>query len=152
MCKLGIYSTLISITCTLLCSVSSEAIASNNVVQIGRYTSVSISPTKPEINPLLAVSVFNFPPSVYSVGEAINQVLATTGYKLSTHISPQVEKTLNKSLPITDRKLGPMTIQSALKVLVGYEVYELQRDPLNRLVNFKIKPSIARALGVKKHG
>ncbi len=116
--------------------------------QVGRYLTIKDGATKAEINPLLAVSTFTFPPSVYTVGDAINQVLATTGYQLAPKLSPQVTKTLNQPLPLADRKLGPMRIQTALEVLMGAEVYTLQRDPLNRLVNFKIRPDMAQKLGV----
>lgn len=120
----------------------------SSATQISRYVTIKNGPTSSQINPLLAVSTFNFPPSVYTVGEAVNQVLATTGYKLSNNLSSQAKQTLQQPLPITDRKLGPMKIQTALEILMGAEVYDLQRDPLHRLVSFEVKPSIAKALGV----
>ena len=121
----------------------------SDVTQIGRYVTVDNGPTKSQINPLLAISIYRFSPSIYTVGQAVKQVLSTTGYRLVTKPSKILSETLSKPLPITDRKLGPMKIQSALNVLVGSEVYDLVRDPLHRLVDFKIKPSIAKALGEK---
>jgi conjugative transfer region protein (TIGR03748 family) len=115
--------------------------------QVGRYLSVKNEPNVAQINPLLAISVFKFSPSVRTVGEAIHQVLANTGYRLSENLSDAVKQTLLKPLPITNRTLGPMDIQTALEVLMGAEVFELDRDPLHRLVNFHLKDGMADALG-----
>ena len=123
-----------------------------DVTQISRYTTVPNGPTMAQINPLQALSHFKFQPSVYTVGQAVEHVLATTGYRLAPRLSPAVKNTLNKPLPLTNRKLGPMTITQALQVLMGKEVFQLERDPLNRLVNFKVKPAIAEALGVPTNG
>lgn len=120
----------------------------NDVTQINRYSSVKNGPTKAQINPLMAVSRFNFPPTVHTVGDAVHHVLANTGYKLSPHLSSHAQSTLKKSLPITQRHLGPMTIQDALEVLMGQQVFKLQRDPLHRLISFKVRSNIAKSLGV----
>jgi len=117
--------------------------------QIGRYVTISNDATRAQINPLLAVSTFTFSPTVATVGEAVQQVLANTGYRLASHLSSDVKQTLLQPLPITNRHLGPLSIQETLEILMGEEVFTLQRDPLNRLVNFKVKPSIAKVLGVK---
>ena len=116
--------------------------------QVGRYLSVKNEPNVAQINPLLAISVFRFPPSVHTVGEAVNQVLANTGYRLSDDLSDAIKQMLSKPLPITNRTLGPINIQTALEVLMGAEVFELDRDPLHRLVNFHLKTGMADALGV----
>ncbi len=125
------------------------AMTTDNASQIGRYVTVNNDATRAQVNPLLAVSTFTFNPSVATVGEAVNQVLENTGYQLAPKLSISVKQTLAKPLPITNRHLGPLSIQSTLEVLMGEEVFTLQRDPLHRLVNFKVKPSIAKALGVK---
>lgn len=120
----------------------------SDVTQINRYSTVKNGPNKAQINPLMAVSEFHFPPTVHTVGDAVHHVLANTGYKLSQHLSSQVQSTLNKSLPITQRHLGPIRIQHALEILMGQQVFKLQRDPLHRLVTFKVRSNIADSLGV----
>ena len=119
----------------------------NTSVQMSRYVTEKDTPTNAEINPLLAVSTFIFQESVVTVGDAVNQVLVTSGYQLAPHLNHTVKATLQQPLPITDRKLGPMPIQSALEVLMGEQVYRLEQDPLHRLVNFKVRASIKQALG-----
>ncbi len=119
----------------------------NSSVQISRYVTEKDTPTNAQINPLLAVSTFIFQASVVTVGDAVNQVLVTSGYQLAPHLNHTVKATLQQPLPITDRKLGPMPIQSALEVLMGEQVYRLEQDPLHRLVNFKVRASIKKALG-----
>lgn len=134
----------------LLFSFSSHA---ENVTQIDRYSTVENKPTRAQINPLWAVAYYKFPVSIKTVGEAIQIVLSHTGYALVTedHLSPFVKTVLGKPLPMTDRQLGPLSIKDVLIVLMGQTVFVLSVDPLNRLVNFEIKPSFVKAFGVK-HG
>ena len=79
----------------------------NNLVQVGRYTSVGIGPTEAEINPLDAVAAFHFPASVTTVGQALSIVLANTGFKLAPKekLSTDVRSTLSMPLPVTNRVL-----------------------------------------------
>lgn len=119
-----------------------------SVTQVSRYASVQNGATTAQINPLLAIVSLHFPLCVVTVGDAIKQVLAPTGYALIPHPDVAVLTTLQKPLPVSDRRLGPITIQHALVVLMGQDIFELQRDPLHRLVNFTVKPKIANALGV----
>lgn len=75
---------------------------STGSMQIGRYTTVRNGATKAQVNPLLAVSIFKFPPSVYSVGDAVKQVLVSTGYSLSSSLSKDATRTLADPLPEKD--------------------------------------------------
>jgi len=129
----------------------SEAAFAANVTQIGRYSTVLNRATAAQINPLLAVGQFRFPASVKTVGEAIQVVLENTGYQLAPRVqlTDSVKSTLGKTLPITVRRLGPLSIKTALSVLMGEQVFNLVEDPLHRIVNFEIKPAIAKALGVR---
>ncbi len=79
------------------------------------------------MNPFLATGTFHFPPSVATVGAAIDQVLAPTGYRLTPTLKPSVQQTLRQPLPLPDRTLGPMTIHTALLALMGEEVYHRSR-------------------------
>lgn len=122
------------------------------LTQIGRYSTVANSATAAQINPLLAVGQFKFPPHILNVGEAVESVLQNTSYRLvplSQQVSA-VRETLLMRLPITDRTLGPLQIKDVLIVLMGKEVFHLVVDPLHREINFEIKPEIAQALGAKK--
>ena len=46
---------------------------------------------------------------------------------------------LAKPLPFVDRELGPVLLKDALMVLAG-ESFILTQDPLNREINFLLKP------------
>lgn len=132
----------------LSCLAGGTTFASSS--QIGRYVTASNSPTSAQINPLLAVAQYKFSSSVTTVGAAIDQVLATTGYKLvpQKQLTKAAQETLVKPLPITVRNLGPISVKGALEVLMGKEVFNLVVDPLHRLISFKVKSSIAKELGV----
>lgn len=119
-----------------------------DMAQVSRYVSATTNPTHAEINPLLAIATFSFPLSVHTVGDAVNQVLRTAGFGLAPNLSDQVKATLGQTLPFIQRNLGPMSVQTLLTVLMGAEVYEIERDPLHRLINFTVKPAMAKTLGV----
>lgn len=123
--------------------------ASAGAVQTGRYVSVSDRPTPAQQNPLPAMATFHFPPHVKTVGQAVHQVLANTGYQLVpvAKQSQAVQQTLAAPLPEVNRVLGPMRISTTLKVLMGLSVYQLVVDPLHRLINFELQPAMARTLG-----
>ncbi len=116
--------------------------SAENIESINRYATVSLEPTSAQKNPLVAVGSFKFKSDVLTVGDAVNQVLSETGYALAS--SSKMEnitiETLNKPLPFVDRTIGPMKIQSILLVLMGDQIFDLQVDIGNRLVNFKVKP------------
>ena len=118
--------------------------------QVGRYSTISNKPTPAQVNPLLAVAQYKFSPKVKTIGDAIGVILQTTSYQLApaSKLSIPIKSTLTKSLPITVRTLGPIQIKDALVILMGRDVFTLVVDPLHRLINFKVKPRIAKALGV----
>ncbi|MCE3237394.1 MAG: hypothetical protein K0R24_375 [Gammaproteobacteria bacterium] len=131
----------------------SFSVYAENVTQIDRYSTVENKPTRAQINPLMAVAYYKFPVSIKTVGEAVQMVLSQTGYALApeNHLSPSVKDVFGKPLPMTDRQLGPLSIKDVLTVLMGQTVFALSIDPLNRLVNFELKPFFVKASGVK-HG
>jgi len=135
---------------SLCCLAINPSYAANDT-QISRYATIANQPTAAQVNPLLAVAQYKFPPSVRTVGDAINAVLQNTSYQLvpSDKLSRSVKENLQKPLPITVRTLGPIEIKDALVVLIGRDVFTLVGDPLHRLVNFKVKPNMAKALGVQ---
>lgn len=131
----------------ILCSVYVSGYADT---QIGRYSTIANKPTASQVNPLLAVAQYKFPPRVESIGNAVNVVLQNTSYQLvpTDKLSRYVKETLTKPLPITDRTLGPMPIKDVLVILMGKDVFTLVVDPLHRLINFDVKFSIIKALSI----
>lgn len=121
--------------------------------QISRYASVSNTPTAAQINPLVAVSQFRFGLNVQTVGDAITQVLRNTGYTLApaSSLSHNIQAILGKPLPVTQRKLGPLSIKTTLTVLMGQQVVQLIEDPVHRIVTFRLNSRIKRALTHGEH-
>lgn len=129
-------------------AVTQASFAENSSTQIGRYSTVQNKPTAAQINPLLAVAEYKFPPSVKTVGGAIHMVLTNTSYSLvpKNSLSKAAYETLAKPLPMTNRTLGPLKVKAVLTILMGDEVFNLIVDPLHREINFEVKPRIAKAL------
>jgi type IV pili sensor histidine kinase/response regulator len=117
-------------------------LADNNLTQVSRYLTVSNKPKLSQTNLLSQLIQVRFTRNVQSVGDAMNYLLKFSGYSLiaESQMSPEMKSTLQKPLPIVDRELGPITLSDALSILSGPAFY-LTHDPVNRVVNFKLKPA-----------
>ncbi len=108
-------------------------------LQISRYVDLLPGPTEAQRNPLHMVLpnvVFNH--NIKSVGQAIHFLLKDTGYKLTRHHPDiRVHQMFRLSLPKIHRRMGPLTLEQALKTLSG-EPWVLAVDPINRLVSFQL--------------
>lgn len=113
-------------------------------MQVDRYSTVNAVATPAQLNPLLTMAQFTFPPTIATIGDAVHYVLLYSGYALapSTQQSHALITILSEPLPLVDKQVGPMTVKDALLILVGKNIFTLQTDPINRLVNFKLIASI----------
>ena len=120
---------------TLLITVSA---VSAEEVQVGRYATVLAAPTLEQVNLLSAIVRVHFPPSVVSVGQAVEHLLRASGYRLASTAAadPSRRTLLNLPLPEPHRVLGPMPLQTTLETLAG-PAYRLVEDPVHRLVSFE---------------
>ncbi len=120
-----------------------------NVTQVDRYSSIANVATSSQENPLLAISQFKFGARVKTVGQAIWQVLQDTGYSLvpKNQLPTSARGILAKSLPVTQRELGPISVGNALRILMGDQVFTLVIDPVHRLVTFKLKSKFSHLKG-----
>ncbi len=123
----------------LIIAFGAGSIASAEAVQVGRYAVLTPTAPMPQQFPLLAVQSYALPVSVNTVGEAIQFVLAGTGYALaaSKYRDPRVESMLAARLPNVQRRLGPVRVDHALRALAG-PGFELVVDPIHRLVAFDL--------------
>ena len=126
----------------LLLSVTVLFIATSSVwadeLAVARYSTVRAVPTIAQQDPLAAVVRTTLAPSVVRVGEAIDALLAPSGYRLadSQAARPDREMLLALPLPESHRELGPMPLRLALATLVG-PAFVLVEDPVHRLVSFE---------------
>ena len=119
----------------------------SNAVPVGRYRSVSLNATPAQSAPLLAVSQFTFNPEVRTVGQAVSQVLAGSGFALvpAPKLTVAAREVLKKALPVTQRKLGPISVRDALTTLMGDGVFRVVVDPVHRLVTFRLAPQFSKS-------
>jgi conjugative transfer region protein (TIGR03748 family) len=129
-------------------SVNSFALTNQNHTQIGRYTTVDNKPSAAQVNPLLAVGQYKFSSGIRTVGDAVKQVLSTTGYRLAEKhkINTDAASVLKLPLPLVDRQLGPLSVKTTINVLMGEEVFDLHIDPLHRVINFRVKPNMTKLM------
>ena len=90
---------------------------------------------------LLAVIIeIRFPQSINSVGQALENMLVNSGFRLAelSAADPSLSILLNSPLPNVHRSLGPVSLRTALNTLSGPS-WDLIIDPVHRLVSFELK-------------
>lgn len=102
-----------------------------------RYTLVSMDVQSEQISPLLAPIHIQYSNDVKSVADALNELLAGSGYrwnadKPANHLFSQFE------LPLINRSIGPLRLRDALMTMVG-EPWRLHVDEVNRTLWFELK-------------
>ena len=112
--------------------------ASAEEVQIGRYATVRAVPTLAQANLLSAMVRVQFPGSVITVGQAVDHLLQTSGYRLASEAAADPSRAILLDLPLPEphRVLGPMPLKAALETLAG-SAFHLVEDPVHRLVSFE---------------
>jgi len=111
-------------------------------IQTDRYTQVSLSPSAEQKDPLKAVVKTHFPAgSIETVGEALDYLLARSGYQLAhpNHRDPKVQALFSLPLPSVHRDIGPVRLDTALSMLAG-SGYAVVFDRVNRLVSIDLRP------------
>ena len=113
--------------------------------RLDRYTLARAEPAPEQRHPLQAITRIHFSRSIATLGQAIGELLADTGYVLA---GPRPQEPhlpavlLQQPLPASQRNLGPLTLASALDVLAG-EAWEPQVDGLTREVDFSLAEKYA---------
>lgn len=108
--------------------------------QVGRYLVEKDGANISQLNPLKQTFSITFPSNIYRVKEAMSYLLINSGYNLAPDIqqTASAKNLLSQKLPLSDRHMGPMTIQEGLMALSG-NTYQLLIDPERRLISFRLK-------------
>lgn len=114
-------------------------------LQTGRYTHVKNIPLVDQLNPLKVVVKTRIPQSVTTVREAVQFLLARSGYSLAGNdvLSNEALSLLELPLPQVHRNIGPMTLDKVLHTLSG-ESFELVVDPVHRKIAYELSAKLAR--------
>lgn len=121
----------------LLAATASQSLIAEDRHTISRYTSISTKASEGQANPLATVVSFSFPPTVKTVGQAINYTLAQTGYHLANPgaLPEQTKYMLTLPLPSIQRNFSYVSVRSVLQTLSG-DAFLLLVDPLRRVVSY----------------
>ena len=122
----------------VLVALTSVSTAFAEEIQVGRYATVRAVPTLAQVNLLSAPVRVQFPESVVTVGQAVEYLLQSSGYRLAPEAVAEPFRAVLLVLPLPEphRTLGPMPLQIALETLAG-PAYRLVEDPVHRLVTFE---------------
>jgi len=110
-----------------------------SLVRVGRYSTVTPKPTPDQADLLLAIIRVTMPAKVDTVGKTVRYLLRRSGFELAGRgtMQPEVVQMLDKKLPQVHRKLGPMTLEDALLVMVG-PAFRLDVDHVHRVINYRL--------------
>lgn len=128
-----------------ICCCSLSVNADEAYSQVGRYLTISHKTNQSQMNLLSQNIQVRFPQTVQTIGDAINYLLRFSGYSLVAidQMNSALKTTISKPLPVIDRELGPISLKDGLITLVGPAFY-IKEDPINRLVDFQLKPAFAK--------
>lgn len=137
----------IALACVLFFNANINCLAFESVTPVSRYLTINNKPRPEQINLLTQVVQVKFPQNIQTIGMAVSYLLRFSGYSLISKkkMSPALLTMLSKPLPVVDRELGPVSLKDALMVLGG-ESFTLVQDPLNREINFLLKPGYQKYL------
>jgi conjugative transfer region protein (TIGR03748 family) len=129
--------TALAICIAVICTVASVNLQASDI-QVGRYSLFATTPTKAQADPLQSMITVQFPDRVRTVGDAVQQLLQQSGYRLagSEATEPASAYLMALPLPSVHRSMGPMPLKRALETLSG-TAFRLVEDPVHRLVAFE---------------
>ena len=106
-------------------------------VTVARYSTVKAVPTDFQMD-VLAAPATAMPVTVTRIGEAVDALLAPSGYRLAPANTASPERAILLALPLPEvhRDLGGLSLRSALQTLVG-PAFIVVEDPVHRLVSFE---------------
>lgn len=114
---------------------------SSGLIRTDRYTLVRSGPTEDQVRPLEAVVNITFSPQVTTVGQALQELLQGSGYRLihrnGEYGQPVDQVLMRQPLPATQYQLGPMSLRDALSTLGG-PAWHLQSNEFGREVWFEL--------------
>lgn len=117
--------------------------------RIGRYTSVEHGVTAEQKDLLQTRIQFEFPSQVKKIGDALDLILAESGYRLEPYKSSEMSYLLNHNLPLVHRQVGPATLLDVIQTLVG-DQWVIKTNPVSRSIRFELKPEYISYLVVEQ--
>ncbi|PUA30440.1 MAG: hypothetical protein B0W54_08085 [Cellvibrio sp. 79] len=114
-----------------------QAEQGENKVRTDRYTLVTAEARDDQKAPLKSIVNLSLGKDVFSVGDALREVLKGSGYRWQ---SPDGQDQLLNTLPLPSviRELGPVSLGDALQTIAG-EAWQLRSDTLHRVIWFDVK-------------
>ena len=103
-------------------------------IQVNRYSFQTLFPQPQQSDLLSAVIETRFPRSVATIGDAINYMLARSGYRL-IHTDTAIDA-MALELPAVHRSIGPLPVRTAIGIVAGPD-WRLLEDSETRTIWFE---------------
>ena len=102
--------------------------------RVNRYSLHTLTAKPSQTDLLSAVVDTRFPPSVKTVGTALDYILHRSGYR---HVATSdISQALELPLPQTHRSIGPLDVRTAVRTIVG-DSWQLHEDSRQRILWFQ---------------
>lgn len=127
-----------------ICLLPVALCANGHSVKVSRYVNERLALATYQKNLLAQQVTLRFPQSVHTIGQAVESVLAFSGYRLvpKARQSQAMQVILQQPLPEALRVIDNVTLSQCLLGLVGHS-FQMLFDPVNRLISFHLKPQYA---------
>jgi len=139
---------LFSFVCIFTCSqLYANSKSSDKRTYISGLRYMQNGPSQEQADPLYVTVNVKFSRHIKTVGDAIKYIIARSGYHISNSNESDKGTRLLMSLPLpqVQRRLEPMTLRQALRVLIG-EAYAIEINPISRSISFGVKPKFKKML------
>lgn len=136
------------------CSVNAieQPFAQAEMQSVARYSFAISKPSFAQLEPLATVIKVQLPRELKTIQQAIEYLLAPTGYSLAdvSNSDPYIDVLYKSLIPEAQRDIGFLSIEDALRMLAG-EPWELVEDPVSRLISFEMRANF-RAIYNREFG
>lgn len=118
----------------LVLGLACEISTGSEYERVNRYSLHTLTAEPSQIDLLSAVVDTRFPPSIKTVGTALDYILHRSGYQLVA--TKELSHTLALPLPETHRSIGPLDVRTAVRTIVG-DPWQLHEDSTQRILWFQ---------------
>jgi len=122
-----------------------------DAVTTGRYTEVSNQINYVQSFPLSVIVDTTFPQSVITIQDALEFLLARSGYTLiaTSEASESTRILFSHPVPFVQRSIKHVSLKNALSMLGGNE-FNLIVDPVYRRISFELNDTVAELYEEKR--
>ena len=123
----------------ILLSLSINHSLAEQEIVLSRYTLQQPTATAAQTDPLSVTLKVNFPPSITTIGDAIDYLLLQSGFSRVVNDDVDAMNLMQMRLPKVHRSIGPISLKNALLTISG-EPWKLTVNNIQRTISISKSP------------